>query len=122
MKSIAQFDRVSASGAAAPADLGPALDLLWARFLPEIRERVDLLEAAALDCASSRLSAARHEAARAAAHKLAGSLGTFGLARGTALAREFELAFSSEDMPSSALAQRLVTIAAEIRAIVDSHK
>jgi HPt (histidine-containing phosphotransfer) domain-containing protein len=122
MKSAAQFDRGSASGAAAPADLGPALDLLWTRFLPEIRQRVDLLEAAALDCASNRLSAAQHEAARAAAHKLAGSLGTFGLARGTALAREFELAFSNEGTPSSALAQRLTSIAAELRTIVDSHK
>jgi HPt (histidine-containing phosphotransfer) domain-containing protein len=122
MKSAAQHDRTQASGTAAAADLGPALDLLWTRFLPEIRQRVDLLQAAASDCASIRLSATQHEAARAAAHKLAGSLGTFGLARGTALARELELAFSNENTPSPASSERIVTIAAELRMIVDSRK
>ena len=44
---------------------------------------------------------AQREAAHAAAHKLAGTLGTFNLARGTELAREFELLFSAEPRPCS---------------------
>ncbi|MGC1462876.1 MAG: Hpt domain-containing protein [Terracidiphilus sp.] len=122
MKSAAQTDRTQASGTAAAPDLGQALDLLWTRFLPEIRQRVDLLQAAASDCASSRFMAEQHEATRAAAHKLAGSLGTFGLARGTTLAREFELILSDEGSPSPTLAARLTDIAAELRSIVDNRK
>lgn len=122
MKSAAQPDRSAASGPATAQDLGRALDQLWTRFLPEIRKRVDLLEAAALACASNQLSAAERDGAHAAAHKLAGTLGTFSLTRGTDLAREFELTFSREHRPGPALAQRLASIAAELRSIIDSRK
>ena len=103
-------------------DLGAAIDLLWTLFLPEIRERVGLLEAAATACATNQLSAAQRESAHAAAHKLAGTLGTFNLTHGTDLAREFELLFSGEDCPGSALAGRLTSIAAELRAVVESRR
>jgi HPt (histidine-containing phosphotransfer) domain-containing protein len=107
----------------APApDLAAALDLLWMRFLPEIRQRVAILEEAALACAANQLSPAQREAAHAAAHKLAGTLGTFGLARGTDLAREMELLYSCENIPDAALAGRLANGAAELRSIVESRK
>ena len=122
MKSAAQSDRSAASGSAPTPDLGRALDLLWTRFLPEIRKRVDLLEAAASACASNQLSAAERDSAHAAAHKLAGTLGTFSLTRGTDLAREFELAFSGEHAPAPALAERLAAIAAELRTIIEGRK
>ncbi len=121
MEPSAQPDRTLASSAAATPGLGTALDLLWARFLPEIRTRVDLLQAAASACAANQLSAAERDATHAAAHKLAGTLGTFSLTRGTDLAREFELAISNPDSPDPALAERLAVIAAELRTIVDSR-
>ncbi len=127
MKPAAQPDRsadpelAKTPGPAAAPDLGKALDLLWARFLPEIRTRVDLLEIAAQACAAEKLSAAERENAHAAAHKLAGSLGTFNLTRGTDLAREFELAFSGEHATGPAVAEKLLSIAAELRTIVDSR-
>jgi HPt (histidine-containing phosphotransfer) domain-containing protein len=119
MKPIAQPGQTAAPGNAAPPDLTAAIDLLWVRFLPEIRQRVGLLEAAATACAANQLSAAQRQAANAAAHKLAGTLGTFNLARGTVLAREFELLTTNEDAAS---AQRLASIAGELRTIVDSRK
>ena len=122
MKSAAQPDRTATSESPVPRELVEALDLLWARFLPDIRQRTDLLGAAAQACASSRLSTSQREAAHAAAHKLAGTLGTFSLPRGTVLARELELAFSSQIPPEPALAGRLASIAAELRTIIDSRK
>jgi chemotaxis protein histidine kinase CheA len=102
--------------------LNAALDLLWMRFLPEIRERVAILESAAAACAANQLTSEQRDAANSAAHKLAGSLGTFSLARGTDLAREFELLSSSETPPDPGLAYRLGSIAAELRVVIDSHK
>ncbi|HVU47708.1 MAG TPA: Hpt domain-containing protein, partial [Terracidiphilus sp.] len=69
-------------------DLTAALDRLWVRFLPEIRERVTIVESAIQTLSSGALSAEQKEAAASAAHKLAGVLGTFSLHRGTELARE----------------------------------
>jgi HPt (histidine-containing phosphotransfer) domain-containing protein len=106
----------------AASNLAAALDQLWTRFLPEIRNRVDLLDAAATACAANKLSTEQRDAAQAAAHKLAGTLGTFSLDRGTDLAREFELALASEDTPCLAVANRLAELAAELRSIVDSRK
>ncbi len=76
-----------------------AMDGLWVRFLPEIKERVAVLEAAAQAAGEGTLTGKQREAAQAAAHKLAGVLGTFGLTRGTVLARELELTFGRESSP-----------------------
>ena len=102
--------------------LHQALDGLWARFLPTIEERVGLLESAAAACAANRLSSQEQQAAFAAAHKLAGVLGTFGLAEGTALARELEMLYSGQSAFDPALGARLVSIAAQLRSIVQNRK
>lgn len=72
------------------AEISAALERLWIRFLPEIRARVEILEAAALALAGRTLSPTQRESAASAAHKLAGTLGTFNLAQGTIVARELE--------------------------------
>jgi HPt (histidine-containing phosphotransfer) domain-containing protein len=105
--------------AAQPA-LAAALERLWARFLPEIRERISILESAAHSLAAGSLAVAQREAAHAAAHKLAGTLGTFNLPRGTELARELELAY--ESAPDSSSAPRLAGLTSELRSLVDSRK
>ena len=106
----------------AAQNLSAALDQLWVRFLAEIRVRVDILDAAGAACAANELSAAQREAAHSAAHKLAGTLGTFNLANGTELAREYELLVSNEEGLDSSQGGRLSSIAAELRAIVASRK
>jgi HPt (histidine-containing phosphotransfer) domain-containing protein len=95
---------------------------MWIQFLPQIKERLDLLDAAAAAFAANNLSIEQHEAANAAAHKLAGVLGSFGLTRGTVLARELEIMYSRDDGPDPALGAQLTSIAAELRAIIDSRK
>jgi HPt (histidine-containing phosphotransfer) domain-containing protein len=87
-----------------------------------MEERVGILETSAAAVSANRLSLTGQQAANAAAHKLAGVLGTFGLARGTALARELEIMYSREGGPDRSLAPRLAAIAAELRTIVASRK
>ena len=102
--------------------LTEAVDQLWVRFLPQMQERVAILEAAAAVFAAGGLSNEQHVAANEAAHKLAGVLGTFGLTRGTVLARELEMMYSRDGGPDPDLATRLSEIAAELRALVENRK
>jgi HPt (histidine-containing phosphotransfer) domain-containing protein len=102
--------------------LSQALDGIWIKFLPEMYERVGILEAAAEAFAANRMTIEQHQAASRAAHKLAGVLGTFSLTRGTVLARELEIMYSREDGPDPEMAHRLGEIAAELRTIVANRK
>ena len=102
--------------------LGQALDRMWAQFLPQMRERVAVLETAAKVFSANQLTVAQQQEANSAAHKLAGVLGTFGLTRGTVLAREVEMIYSRDGGPDRSLASRLSSIAVELRALVESRK
>ena len=102
--------------------LAGALDALWTRFLPEMEARVATLESAARAFAANRLTEQEQEQAHAAAHKLAGVLGTFGLTRGTVLARELEMIYSRQNGRDSAQAEQLSSIAAELHALLATRK
>ncbi len=114
----------SSAKPAAPgqANLSDSLDRLWARFLPQIAERVAVLESAAAGVAAGTLSASRRDAAQSAAHNLAGVLGTFNLTRGTILARELELTYSRQSALSRDSASRLAELAAELRSLVGARE
>jgi HPt (histidine-containing phosphotransfer) domain-containing protein len=96
--------------------MNEALDRLWKQFLPQIEERVAALESAGAALTANRLSHDQREAAHAAAHKLAGILGTFGLTRGTILAREAEVLYSGET--DQAAAAQLTEIAQRLKELV----
>ena len=104
------------------SSLAGAIDALWAKFLPEIEQRVSLLQAAAVVLGAGKLTPEQQEEAHAAAHKLAGTLGTFGLSRGTELARELEAAYAPGPAPGAAHAARTQQMAGELRAIVAGRK
>lgn len=99
------------------ASLAQALETLWLRYLPEFRERVAILESAAIAAASRSLTEEQRKAAHSAAHKSAGVLGTFGLARATELAREAEVLLSQQEIGSGASA-RLKTIAWDLEKMI----
>jgi HPt (histidine-containing phosphotransfer) domain-containing protein len=103
-------------------DLTEALDSLWAKFLPELQERVALLERANAALAAGTLSVELRAKANAAAHKLAGVLGTFGLTKGTVLAQEAEIIYSGEPDTDPADETHLQQIAAGLRAVLASRK
>jgi len=96
--------------------LSSALDRLWLQFRPQMEERLARLEAASTALAANTLSPDQSSAAASAAHKLAGVLGTFGLARGTDLARQLELCYSA--VPISASARQLASLTAELRSLI----
>jgi HPt (histidine-containing phosphotransfer) domain-containing protein len=99
--------------------ISDALSKLWTRFLPEIENRLALLQVAADALASGSLGTGQREAAHAAAHKLAGTLGTFGLPQGTDLARQAELLLAG-DVPDSA-APQLLSWVAELQSVIRSR-
>lgn len=98
-----------------------ALAEVWKRHLPEISERVDVLERACASTRAGNLTEEEREAAHAAAHKLAGTLGTFGHRRGSDVAKEIEQWFASRQ---SALEHQEGMLAAisEIRKIVSDER
>lgn len=63
---------------------------VWHRFKDRVRQQVDVLEEATTALLHKTLSDELHHAAEREAHTLAGSLGTFGLAEGSQLARKIE--------------------------------
>lgn len=105
-----------------PPSLNAALDRLWAQFLPQMEERVALLDAANQAVQSGEIPSQERIAANAAAHKLAGVLGTFGLTRGTVLAREAELIYAEDLAFDSERQARLLEIARELRSMIAARK
>ena len=97
-------------------DVQAAITRLWARSRPVVLERIDALQETAGELAAGRLEHQQVEEARADAHKLVGSLGTFGIPRGSDLARgvEHELEGGGGD-PA-----RLSDLLAELRAVVEA--
>ena len=84
---------------------------LWLRNRPLVEERLAELDRTAAQAAAGTLPADLREAARHTAHKLAGSLGMYGYAEGTHIARQIELLLG-EAAPD---AKRLGALAAELR-------
>jgi diguanylate cyclase (GGDEF)-like protein len=79
--------------------LAPSMAAIWERHLPDTRDRLELLEAAAADLAAGALAPERAAEARDAAHRLAGTVGTFGFAAASDAARRIELLLRAGSAP-----------------------
>ena len=88
------------------ADIGfsAAVAALWVEARPRALERVDAIEDAVAALMAGALDDASRDGARREAHKLAGSLGTFGVPEGSTIARGLELALEAGPQPADALA------------------
>lgn len=109
-------------GEGEPPSLAEAMNRLWAQYLPQIEERVRVLEDAAAAVANGSLTAERSAQATAAAHKLAGVLGTFGLQDGTVLAREAEEIYAGGLDKVSRTRDRLAEVASMLRLMIAARK
>jgi HPt (histidine-containing phosphotransfer) domain-containing protein len=98
------------------------MNRLWTKFLPQMVERVTILQEAAESAAKGTLGAAEQQTASSEAHKLAGVLGTFGLQEGTELAREAENLYAGTLDGSAKISARLTEIAEQLRTIVASRR
>jgi HPt (histidine-containing phosphotransfer) domain-containing protein len=70
--------------------LGKQIDDLWQKHLPLMRSRIETIRLAVDATHNNRLTQDTRIAAKDAAHKLAGSLGTFGLEYASVDALEIE--------------------------------
>ena len=102
--------------------LAAAIDQMWVKFLPQMEERVAVLESASSALANETLTTHQRAEANAAAHKLAGVLGSFGLTKGSILAREAEIMYSGEPETDPEAAIQLSKITSQLRAMIDSRK
>jgi HPt (histidine-containing phosphotransfer) domain-containing protein len=101
--------------------IADALKVLWGKFLPQMLERVAVIEDANRVQQAGTLSAAQRAVAAAAAHKLAGVLGTFGLTAATEVAREAEEIYASDAPLDEGALIRLEAIAQELTAAIRAY-
>ena len=106
----------------AESPLAEAMNRLWAKYLPQIEERVATLRAAGETLVREDLPTTERQRACSEAHKLAGVLGTFGLQKGTELAREAESLCDGALTKGSPAARRLVSIAEKLHVVIASRK
>jgi HPt (histidine-containing phosphotransfer) domain-containing protein len=99
-----------------------AMNRLWAQYLPQIEERVQTLEQAAAAHESGTATQSDCEQAMAAAHKLAGVLGTFGLPEGSVLAREMEALYAAGLAVLNGSNGRPKEVASQLRAMLATRK
>ncbi|HEU5350773.1 MAG TPA: Hpt domain-containing protein [Terracidiphilus sp.] len=102
--------------------LEQAIRRMWDQFLPELKERVALIERAARALGAGNCTPETLKDAYLAAHKLAGVLGTFGLMEGTELAREAENLYEAGVERAAAASARLLAIAARLRQMIDEQR
>ena len=95
------------------------ISALWERSRHTVVERAALLRTAGELLVDNRLDQATQRHAVDSAHKLAGVLGTFGLPRGTDLAREAEELFGQSMPPSKPEIERLQVLLAELTRLID---
>jgi diguanylate cyclase (GGDEF)-like protein len=107
----------------AGADIDAALRTIWSRHRDGVLEQVTLLERAAVALERDELGESLGGEARAAAHRLAGSLGTFGLRTASERARRAEQLLEGVvepgGRPGAALAQLVAAVRCEVEETVD---
>jgi HPt (histidine-containing phosphotransfer) domain-containing protein len=102
--------RVMAGG----GELDDKLREAWLRHRDEIGARLDVLDRAASALAAGELDDEARDQARQTAHQLAGTVGTFGYARASELAREVESELATKGTDPAALARLVASLRAEL--------
>src|SRR5260370_10119119 len=98
--------------------LSTALGATWGRNLDAHKHRVTVQESAIVSLLAGTLDAAGRDLAGREAHKLSGSLGSFGLAEGSQWASELESAWTVHGTPDVA---RLAQVVVRLRRQVEAH-
>jgi HPt (histidine-containing phosphotransfer) domain-containing protein len=85
---------------------------LWQKHLPNLRERLALIDRTAVEASSGTLAETSRAEALSIAHKLAGNLGMFGYPIGSEVASQIEHILKA---PTSENLTRLATLATQLR-------
>lgn len=97
--------------------LSGEIDDLWHKHLPVVRSRIETIQLAVEAIRSNRLTPDLRADAKQSAHNLAGSLGTFGLERGSEAASEIEKLLSkgsSDFVPAEELSRYLDKVKSQV--------
>ncbi|MBX6773194.1 MAG: Hpt domain-containing protein, partial [Chloroflexi bacterium] len=92
-----------------------AIGALWERYRDVNLQRVGVLEEAAAALRAGSLDPAQRQEAERAAHKLAGTVGTFGFTRGSETARTIEQMLAGSTVLSPAQGEHIAELAAALR-------
>ncbi len=101
--------------------MATAIQAIWEEGREEVGRRVGTLDEAVAALRCDKLGDRLRAQAEQDAHKLAGSLGTFGLPRATELARELEQALGAAGGPAPSDAPRLARLVIALRDQVDNR-
>ena len=94
---------------------------IWERFKGSIGERINVLEQAAIAGKYGKIDSDLQRQARQEAHKLAGSLGTFGFGYGSELAREIETLLKAEIPLNSEQVLHLSKLVIKLKREIDQN-
>jgi HPt (histidine-containing phosphotransfer) domain-containing protein len=96
------------------------LQATFAKYRPQMLERLDLLASALTENVSGSLTAERRQLAQKAAHNLSGSLGTFGMRHASFELQRMELLFEIGKAPELRDIERMTQTLAAIRKQVEA--
>jgi PAS domain S-box-containing protein len=95
-----------------------AIAAVWDRLKPRVEEQFRVIEQAIVGLNTQTLGAEQYQQAKREAHSLAGSLGTFGFAEGSRLARQIEQQLQA-DVLNRVVVEQLQTLMSALRRAVD---
>jgi len=98
-----------------------AIAQLWVRYRPAILNRLSVVEAAAVELLKGPIDEGVRRKAEGEAHKLAGSLGTFGFSDASRDAREIEILFQSVPLDANQTV-RLSELVVDLRSQLEKEQ
>jgi HPt (histidine-containing phosphotransfer) domain-containing protein len=108
-------ESASTSGGTAASQDQSSAARVWTQFRNVIFERLDAVEKAANALRRATLTPEVRQKAALEAHRLAGSLGMFGLTEGTRVAREIEHLLAEAAVLAPETPHRLIELTAALR-------
>jgi HPt (histidine-containing phosphotransfer) domain-containing protein len=104
-----------------PNELNEKVQVLWQKYLPQMLARWEVIHSAIDALNRGNLTDALRNEAAQEAHKLAGSLGTFGLQVGSELATEIEHLFSTPGTVSGPDLPKLKILVSKLQTEIESR-
>lgn len=102
-------------------DVAAGISSLWAGHFEAQERRLSVVEQAVVGLVAGSLDDAGRQSAKQAAHKLAGSLGTFGLEDGSRIAGQIEEALLADKDDSGSI-HALASAVGALRSVLEKHR
>lgn len=119
LRTPARASSSKGGGGATDEQTAEVMATLWERYKGAMTARMSVIEGATRRLLDGELSDSERKKAHAEAHKLAGSIGTFGYLEASRLAREIEELLDRQGPLGDGEAAQLSVLAARLRAEVD---